>query len=223
MMSVTMMRPALRRSSLLVACAGLTLVVVALCFASSVEAAELVAVVDIAGDAPWSRIVRAFDQLAQLGVADLALRFARPPLARPFAKTPLDDELAAIAARSDPADKATRIAQLNLRVFARCRRMSQVLGALAAASPDTRARLLLTGIDELLDDPACVVDPPSVQALAWAMLGGRALQTFSIHIDRKAKLRVHASPASTWHEVVATGQLDTAFAKRGTPVFFVAR
>jgi hypothetical protein len=60
-----------------------------------------------------------------------------------------------------------------------------------------------------------------VQALVTGMVGDSGLQSRTVRLDKKAKLRPMAGFSATWHEVLTAGLLDKAFAKKGQPTWFV--
>jgi hypothetical protein len=53
------------------------------------------------------------------------------------------------------------------------------------------------------------------------MVGDSGLQSRTLRLDKKAKLRPMAGFSATWHEVLGAGLLDKAFAKKGQPAWFV--
>jgi hypothetical protein len=178
-------------------------------------------IVDVEGRAPWPAVTRSLENLAAAGITDVAFRFARPPLPRPFDKTPIDPDLAAISAIEDPAGKAMRMAQLAQRVLATCPRASKAFAGLATVGPQDRSAVFLSLLDRMLADQSCALDAASVQGLVVGLVGGSGLQSLHVRLDKKAKLRPMAGFNATWHEVVAAGLLDKAFAGKGQPAWFV--
>jgi len=172
------------------------------------------AVLDVDMEAAWPVVVKVTELLAQHGLTDVAFHFKRAQVERPFEKTPLDSRLAALTEQHDAAYKATQLVTMLDEVFARCPRAKKAIAGLAKIGPSDRGSVFVSLIDRLLGDPKCIVDAPSVQALVWVTIGGSAVQSLLLHLDKKTpvKDRVMAGWNGTWHEVVSAGLLDKAFA-----------
>jgi hypothetical protein len=117
--------------------------------------------------------------------------------------------------------KATQLARLIHDVFARCPRAQKAFPALGPISPQDKPAVFIALIDRMVADPACTLDPASVQGIVVGMLGDSGLQSLHVRLDKKAKLRPMAGFNATWHEVLAAGLLDKVFAKKGQAAWFV--
>lgn len=171
------------------------------------------AVLDVDMEAQWSVVVKVTEQLAQHGLSDVAFHFKRAQVERPFEKTPLDAKLQTLAAQHDQVYTATQLGTMLNEVFARCPRAKQAFASVAGIGPSDRAAVFVSLVDRMLDDPKCVVDAPSVQAILLATIGGSVMQSLVLHLDKKTPIkdRVMAGWNGSWHEVASAGLLDKAF------------
>ena len=124
-------------------------------------------IVAIDADVEWGQAAAVLATVADAGLTEVTLAFART--ARPTpppAPSVIDADLDAIAALDH--DKATRFAQVAQRVVERCDALVRVFGEVA--SVDDKTEHLLAGLAPALIECKCRADLPSVRALFYRLL-----------------------------------------------------
>jgi hypothetical protein len=169
-------------------------------------------------DVTWSQLVDVTGALAAEGVRNVDWMFAskrtQGAVARPPAPSPVDGELAAIRALTDPADKAAKLAALVARVVAPCPTVRKLIGDLADMNPASRPALLAEGVGPAVADCGCALDVTALEAVLFVTLGPGGYETQSVVRFRMAGAGgrpLKAAAATPW----ATGFRQVVDAARG--------
>ena len=148
---------------------------------------------------PWERVVGALKALADGGLTAPAFVFEQPSTLKVPPRSSIDAKLDALL-KSDPANRATELAQLTSHVIRSCEALRKDFGAVASVEGEDKAMTLAMGIPDALVACKCHVNIPELRSVMFRIIHvARPVRVIRFDPDA-AKQPIELPANATWAE-----------------------
>jgi hypothetical protein len=153
---------------------------------------------------PWERVRLLLKDAEQAGYIHPMLVFGRPMTQGPPPPSKVDQQIDAILAKDDAANKATEIAGLAMEVIKGCPALKTLFGQVGSDERGSKAEILVMGTPPALLECECAADPASVRnILARIILGSPLVALLPVTFAADG---VTIAPTTTWADASKTLQ-----------------